>query len=231
MKRIPTMKRITVLLAEDHMVVREGLRTLLEAEGDIKVVGEAETGRQAVALARKLRPAVVVMDIAMPLLNGLEATRQILKAVPGAKVLILSAHSDDAYVEQVIALGAAGYLLKQTSAHVLSKAVREIQKGNAFFSPAIARRLRNHYRQSSDQGKLVKKKGAGLSSREMEVLQLIAEGETNKRIAVELGISVKTVEKHRQRLMEKLNIHDTAGVTRYAIAAGIIESSVQVTIV
>ena len=225
------MKRITVLLAEDHTVVREGLRTLLEAEGDIQVVAEAETGRQAVELAKRLRPAVVVMDIAMPLLNGLEATRQILKAVPGARVLILSAHSDDAYVEQVTALGAAGYLLKQTSAHVLSKAVREVQKGNTFFSPSIARRLHNRYGQSPDPGERVRKQGTRLSSREVEVLQLIAEGQANKEVAVELGISVKTVEKHRQRLMEKLNIHDTAGLTRYAIAAGIIESSVQLTIV
>jgi DNA-binding NarL/FixJ family response regulator len=231
MKRTLAMKRITVLLAEDHTVVREGLRTLLEAEGDIQVVAEAETGRQAVELAKRLRPAVVVMDIAMPLLNGLEATRQILKAVPGARVLILSAHSDDAYVEQVTALGAAGYLLKQTSAHVLSKAVREVQKGNTFFSPSIARRLHRHYGQSPDPGERVRKQGTRLSSREVEVLQLIAEGQANKEVAVELGISVKTVEKHRQRLMEKLNIHDTAGLTRYAIAAGIIESSVQLTIV
>lgn len=231
MKRVIAVQRITVLLAEDHTVVREGLRTLLEAEGDIQVVGEAATGRQAVKLAKKLRPAVVVMDIAMPLLNGLEATRQILKAVPGAKVLILSAHSDDAYVEQVIALGAAGYLLKQTSAHVLSKAVREVQKGNTFFSPSIARRLHNHHGQPPDQGGLVRLHGTRLSSREVEVLQLIAEGQANKQVAAELGISVKTVEKHRQRLMEKLNIHDIAGLTRYAIAAGIIESSVQLTIV
>ena len=225
------MKRITVLLAEDHMIVREGLRTLLETEGDIQVVGEAETGRQAVELTKKLRPAVVVMDIAMPLLNGLEATQQILKAVPRAKVLILSAHSDDAYVEQVTALGAAGYLLKQTSAHVLSKAVREVQKGNTFFSPSISRRLHDYYGQSSNPGERVRKQGTRLSSREAEVLQLIAEGQANKQVAVELGISVKTVEKHRQRVMEKLNIHDTAGLTRYAIAAGIIESSVQLTIV
>ena len=231
MKRVTARKCITVLLAEDHTVVREGLRTLLESEGDIKVIGEAETGRQAVNLAKKLRPAVVVMDIAMPLLNGLEATRQILRAVPGAKVLILSAHSDDAYVEQVTALGAAGYLLKQTSAHVLSKAVREVQKGNTFFSPSIARRLQYHHKQSPGHGERVRKKKSRLSSREAEVLQLIAEGRANKQVAVELGISVKTVEKHRQRLMEKLNIHDTAGLTRYAIATGIIESSVQLTIV
>ena len=137
------MKRITVLLAEDHEIVREGFRCLLKHEPDIEVVGEAETGRQAVQLTRKLRPAVVVMDIAMPLLNGLEATRQIRKECPDTKVLILSAHSDDAYVEQVAALGAAGFLLKQTSSHVLATAIREIQKGNTFFSPAISKRLQD----------------------------------------------------------------------------------------
>jgi DNA-binding NarL/FixJ family response regulator len=220
-----TAKRITVLLAEDHTIVREGLRTLLEAERDIEVVGEAATGRQAVALTRKLCPAVVVMDIAMPLLNGLEATRQIRRAVPGTKVLILSAHSDDAYVEQVIALGAAGYLIKQTSSHFLSEAIREVQKGNTFFSPSIAKFLHNHYDASPDRVGLVKKKGDRLSSRETEVLQLIAEGAANKQIATELGISIKTVEKHRQSLMAKLDLHDTAGVTRYAIAAGFVEAS------
>ncbi len=225
------MKRITVLLAEDHMIVREGLRSLLEHEGDIEVVGEAQTGRQAVQLTRKLRPAVVVMDIAMPLLNGLEATRQILKAVPATKVIILSAHSDDAYVEQVIALGAAGYLIKQTSLQVLSKAIREAHKGNTFFSPSVAKRLRDRDRKSTDRGGQLKKKVACLSSREVEVLQLIAEGKANKEVAAELGISIKTVEKHRQHLLSKLNIHDVAGLTRYAISAGIIESSVQITIV
>jgi DNA-binding NarL/FixJ family response regulator len=231
MKPYPTPKRITVLLAEDHMVVREGLRTLMEAEGDIQVVGEVETGRQAVELAKKLRPAVILMDIAMPQLNGLEATRQILKAVPDAKVLILSAHSDEAYVEQVTALGASGYLLKQTSAHELSEAVRELHKGHTFFSPAIARRMRSRHGPSAERGEIARGKGVRLSSREAEVLQLIAEGRPNKQAAQELGISVKTVEKHRQNLMRKLNIHDTAGLTRYAIAAGIIESSVQLTIV
>jgi DNA-binding NarL/FixJ family response regulator len=213
------------------MIVRQGLRTLLEAEGDIDVVGEAETGRQAVQLTRKLRPAVVVMDIAMPLLNGLEATRRIREALPATKVLILSAHNDDAYVEQVIALGASGYLIKQTSAHVLSKAIREVQKGRTFFSPAISKRLRARARKSPDAEGARKSERAGLSSRELEVLQLIAEGKANKESAAELGISIKTVEKHRQHLMEKLNIHDTAGLTRYAISTGIIESSVQLTIV
>jgi DNA-binding NarL/FixJ family response regulator len=222
------MKKITVLLAEDHEIVREGFRKLLEAEADLEVVGEAQTGRQAVALAKKLRPAVVVMDIAMPLLNGLEATRQIRKAIPGTKVLMLSAHSDDAYVEQAIAFGAVGFLLKQTSAHDLSRAIREAHKGNTFFSPSIGKRLHD---QKSPAVGAPRKRVARLSSREMEVLQLIAEGEPNKQVASELGISIKTVEKHRQSLMQKLNIHDVAGLTRYAIGAGIIESSVQLTIV
>ena len=225
------MKQITVLLAEDHMIVREGLRALLAAEADVEVVGEAQTGRQAVQLTKKLRPDVVVMDIAMPLLNGLEATRQIRRAVPTTRVLILSAHSDDEYIRQVILLGAAGYLIKQTSADFLSKAIREVHKGNTFFSPSIANRLRDLSLASPEGSGALKKKKTALSSREMEVLQLIAEGKANKQVARELGISIKTVEKHRQHLMSKLDLHDTAGLTRYAIAAGIIESRVQMTII
>ncbi len=226
-----TAKRITMLLAEDHMIVREGLRRILEIELDIEVIGEAANGRQAVDMARKLRPCVIVMDIAMPILNGLEATRQIRQAAPDTKVLILSAHSDDAYVERVTALGAAGYLIKQTSAQFLSEAIREVQKGNTFFSPSIARRLRHQNKKLLDRKGLPKAKGANLSSREVEVLQLIAEGEANKQIAVELGISIKTVEKHRAHLMRKLDIHDTAGLTRYAITTGIVECNVPLTIV
>jgi DNA-binding NarL/FixJ family response regulator len=223
------MKKITVLLAEDHQVVREGFRSLLEHENDIEVIAEAETGRQAVQLTRKLRPAVVVMDIAMPLLNGLEATRQIRKDFPGTKVLILSAHSDDAYVEQVSVLGAAGFLLKQTSSDNLATAIREVEKGNTFFSPSISKRVRDRSRKSADRGDSATK-GNRLSSREMEVLQLIAEGKPNKQVAAELGVSFKTVDKHRQHLMSKLDIHDVAGLTRYAIAEGIIESTVRLTI-
>ena len=224
-------RRITVLLAEDHEVVREGIRKLLEAESDIKVIGDAATGRQAVAMARKLRPDVVVMDIAMPLLNGLEATRQIRQAIPDARVLILSAHSDDAYAEKAMALGAMGYLIKQSSADLLSEAIRAVQKGKTFFSPTIAKRFHQRRQKSLDRKGQPKTTGVRLSSREMEVLQLIAEGRANKQVAAELGISTKTVEKHRGHLMQKLDIHDTAGLTRYAIAAGIIESSIQSTII
>jgi DNA-binding NarL/FixJ family response regulator len=202
----------------------------LEHERDIEVVGEAATGREAVQLTRKLAPAVVVMDIAMPGLNGLEATRQIRRSFPATRVLILSAHSDDAYVEQVTELGAAGFLLKQTSSHDLATAIREVQKGNPFFSPAISKRAHEHGQKSLARGGNFKPKSNRLSSREVEVLQLIAEGRPNKQVAAELGVSFKTVDKHRQQLMGKLNIHDIAGLTRYAIREGIIENSVQVTI-
>ncbi len=225
------MKLITVLLAEDHMIVREGFRRMLELENDMEVVGEAQDGRQAVALVKKLHPAVVLMDIAMPQLNGLEATRQILKAVPATKVLILSAHSDDAYVNSAVESGAMGFLLKQTSSHVVCEAIREVQKGKTYFSPSISRRRDRLNPQLPDRAGRLNKKAAQLTSREMEVLQLIAEGKANKETAAELGIGMKTVEKHREHLMQKLAIHDTAGLTRYAISAGIIESSVQLTIV
>jgi len=224
-------KKITVLLAEDHLIVREGFRGLLKGEYDIEIVGEAETGRQAVQLTKKLRPNVVVMDIAMPQLNGLEAARQVMEALPATRIIMLSAHSDDAYVEQATAAGAVGYLIKQTSSHDLCKAIREVQKGHTFFSPSIDKHLKHQYEKLAKQDGLSKKRSAGLSAREAEVLQLIAEGKANKETAAELNISIKTVEKHRQHLMEKLNIHDTAGLTRYAIASGIIESSVQLTII
>lgn len=225
------MKPITVILADDHVVVREGLRSLLELEDDIEVVGEARTGREAVQLTKKLLPTVVVMDISMPLLNGLEAARQILASLPDTKILILSAHGDDVYVEQVAELGVAGYLVKQTSAVVLAKAIREVHKGNTFFSRSIAKRL-GHLQQVSPHGATgrQKKNSVKLTPRELEVLQLIAEGSANKQSAAELGISIKTVEKHRQSLMNKLDIHDTAGLTRYAIAVGIIEGGVRLVI-
>jgi DNA-binding NarL/FixJ family response regulator len=221
---------ITVLLAEDHVVVREGLRSLIESDGDIKVVGEAVTGRDAVALTKQLRPNVVVMDIAMPLLNGIQATQQILSEFPKMKILILSAHADPEYVDQLMALGVMGYLTKQTSAEMVGRAVREVHSGGTFFSPAVAKHLRDHYLKPSLSHRSFKRNNVRLTSRESELLQLIAEGHVNKQIASELSISIKTVEKHRQHLMEKLNIHEIAGLTRYAIAAGVIESSTQKTV-
>src|ERR1700691_926663 len=179
------MKRITVLLAEDHMIVREGFRKMLELEDDFEIVGEAQDGRAAVALAKKFRPEVVLMDIAMPLLNGLEATRQLLKTVPTTKVLMLSAHSDDAYVKNATDSGAMGFLLKQTSAHEVCRAIREIHQGKTFFSSSVSLRLNRLNPQSSGRVRRLDKKAAHLTSREMEVLQLIAEGEANKQIASE----------------------------------------------
>jgi DNA-binding NarL/FixJ family response regulator len=219
------MKKITVLLVDDHTVVRQGLRALLKTEEDIEVIGEAENGRQAVALARKTPPDVVVMDVAMPLLNGLEATRQILKSMPSTKVLVLTSYSDDECVEQLMRAGAAGYLIKQTAANELLKAIREVQRGNAFFSPSIAKRLRDHCREAFTTGQPSRRAGE-LTSREFEVLQLIAEGFSNKQIAGELSISIKTVEKHRQQVMNKLNIHDVAGLTRYALSKGMVERAI-----
>jgi len=223
------MKKISVLLVDDHTVVRQGLRALLQAEEDMEVAGEAENGRQAVGMARKDPPDVIIMDIAMPLLNGLEATRQILKNQPSAKVLVLTSYGDDDCVTQLMKAGAVGYLIKQTAANELLKAIREVYRGNAFFSPAIAKRLRDQCREAFTTGSATGKLGE-LTSRESEVLQLIAEGFSNKQIAAELGISIKTVEKHRQQVMNKLNIHDVAGLTRYAISKGLVERSMPVQI-
>ena len=223
------MKKIKVLLADDHALMREGCRMMLELETDFEVVGEAQDGRQAVDLANNLQPDVALMDIAMPSLNGLEAARQIHKAIPATKVLMLSGHSEDAYVQAATEAGAAGFVLKENSAQEVRQAIREVHQGKKYFSPDIVR----HF----DRRKLPLPSGAGgrnpppvhLTSREMEVLQLIAEGNANKQTAAELGIHFKTVEKHRGHLMEKLDIHHTAGLTRYAIRAGIVVNGVTLT--
>lgn len=219
------MRKIRILLADDHTVVRQGLRALLSAEADFEVVAEAENGRQAVQMARELAPEVVIMDIAMPVLNGVEATRQICRSAPGIKVLVLSTYCNDEYVQQVTEAGACGYLIKQTAVNDLTKAIREVQKGNAYFSPVIARRLRDHCRDTLVAGDRRKRLPGHLTTRESEVLQLIAEGRLNKQIAAELSISIKTVEKHRQQVMNKLGIHDIAGLTRHAMAKGIVEGA------
>jgi DNA-binding NarL/FixJ family response regulator len=225
------MKRISVLIVEDHTLMREGLRAMLELEPDFDVVGEAQDGRNGIAMAMKLSPDVMLMDIAMPKLNGLEASRQLVKLVPGIRIIMLSAHCDDAYVKSAVDSGAAGFLLKQDTAHDVCKAIREVHRGGIYYSASIAKRfIRINPKVHGRSGEM-QRKASALTSREMEVLQLIVEGKTNKESAGELGISIKTVEKHRGHLMNKLDIHDTASLTRYAMAAGIIENSTQNTII
>jgi DNA-binding NarL/FixJ family response regulator len=223
------MSNTTVLLVDDHNIVRQGLKALLLAEGDITILGEAQTGREAVQMATQLHPAVVIMDLAMPRLNGSEATRQILKAVPTTKVIVLSSYGDDEHIQHALSCGAAAYLLKQTAAAELVQAIREVRKGNAFFSPPIAKRLRERSIQpaAAPTAEPVAPimADADLTQREAEVLQLIAEGYANKQIADELSLSVKTVEKHRQQVMQKLGIHNIAGLVRHAVKKGIIESN------
>jgi DNA-binding NarL/FixJ family response regulator len=218
------MTTISVLLVDDHTIVRQGLRALLNAEKNITIVGEAQTGREAVELAGQLRPMVVIMDLAMPRLNGAEATRQILKVAPSVKVIVLSTYGDDEHVQQALTAGAAAYLLKQTAAEDVVGAIREVTKGNAYFSPAIAKHLREQTTQPGSEP--AKTPEVELTQREAEVLQLIAEGYANKQIAAELNLSVKTVEKHRQQVMQKLDIHNIAGLVRHAAAKGIIEANI-----
>ena len=217
------MRKITVLLVDDHTLMRQGVRALLQAQSDIAIVGEAGTGRQAVERTKVLKPDVVVMDIAMPLLNGLEATRRILKQNPSSRVLILSSYGDDEYVHQLTEAGAAGYLLKDSAVTDLVKAIREAHQGRSYFSPPIARRLMEHFRERLVRGVPVRKRTDLLTPRETEVLQLIAEGKANKQMAGELGLGIKTIEHHRQQVMKKLNIHDIATLTRYALSKGIVE--------
>jgi DNA-binding NarL/FixJ family response regulator len=224
-------RRITLILAEDHPVVLQGLRALLNADRRFTIVGEAENGREAVEMARIFRPDVILMDIAMPVLNGLEATRQILAANPAARVIVHSAHGDDEYIDSAIAAGAVGFLEKQTSAEFLARAVREVAKGSTFFSPTIARRLSLDPRKPRDRDGMPKAANPRLTSRESAVLQLVAGGSVNRQVAVALGISLKAVEKHLERVMDKLKITETAGLMRCAVAAGLIEGGVQLTII
>jgi len=219
------MKQINVMVVEDHAVVRQGLCAILGNDCRFKVAGQAQNGREAVRLAQTLQPDVVLMDIGMATLNGLEATRQILADNPAAKVLILSAHSGRDNVERMIAAGVAGYVDKESSAEILTHAIYEVAQGRKFFSDVIARHLHENPNTPSGGAGLKKPNHAALTSREAEVLQLVAEGATNKLVAAELSISIKTVEKHRHALMRKLKIHDIAGLTRYAITTGVIEGT------
>ena len=222
------METLNILLAEDHLLVREGLRLLFDSQKDLKIICEAEDGREAVKMAKQHKPDIIVLDIAMPKLNGIEAARQILAAMPKIRIVILSAHADDAYLEKALALGVSGYLIKQTSASILTKVIRDVAKGGTYFSPSLSKRL-SLFQKGQNSAILKKRSNANLTSRETEVLQLIAEGMANKQTASELRISIKTVEKHRQSLMDKLHLHDTAALTRYAISSGMIENSIQVT--
>src|SRR3954462_11560504 len=216
---------IKVLVVDDHPVFREGLKLLLNSAGDIEVIGEADNGRQAVQMAQQLRPDVILLDVAMPILNGMEASRQILRDLPTARVLILSSYRDDEFVKTALSNGVAGYVAKHSATKEVLDAIREVYAKNNYFSSSIAKRLNNLVRNRFQAGKTGDWDVPHLTSRETETLQLIAEGHGNKQIAAILGISVKTVEKHRQQLMEKLNLHDIAGLTRYAISRGMVEAS------
>jgi two-component system response regulator NreC len=215
------MEKIRVFLVDDHTVVRQGLRRILESDEEIEIVGEAGDGRTAIDLVQKLRPHVVVMDVAMPELNGIEATRQILKRVEGAKVLVLSMHGDDIYVRQALKAGARGYLLKDSEDLDLIKAVKAIRGGGSFFSPPVSKVVLSGYLGDKADGD-AEDSVARLTDREREVLQLIAEGKTNKEVAHALSVSVNTVETHRKHIMEKLDLHNTAELVRFAIRTKIV---------
>jgi two-component system, NarL family, response regulator NreC len=215
------MSRLRILLADDHTVVRQGLRKILEARPQWEVVAEAADGREAVKQAEEVKPDVAIVDVAMPLLNGIEAVRQIARKAAGTRVLVLSMHNDEAYVTQMLRAGAAGYLLKDSADVDLLQAVEAVASGKSFFSPAIARVIADDYvRQLEDRG--ASDRYELLSEREREIFQLIAEGKTNKEIAALLFLSPSTVDTHRSRIMEKLDVHSAAEIVLYAVRKGVI---------
>lgn len=206
-----------ILLADDHVLVRQGFKMILSAQPDLQIVGEAGNGREVLELAEKLQPDLVIMDVTMPELNGIEATRRLSDVAPRARVLALSMHKDAVYVREILRAGARGYLLKDSAAEDLIAAVRSVAKGEAWLSPTVSDAVLTDYRRHvTDPLDL-------LTSREREVLQMIAEGKTNKEIATTLNLSVYTVEAHRGRVMEKLNLHSTGELVRFALRAGLID--------
>jgi two-component system, NarL family, response regulator NreC len=207
---------LRILLADDHLIVRQGLKTLLEHEHHT-VVGEAGDGREAIQLAQKHHPDIAIMDLAMPMLNGLDATREILKVSPETRSILLTMHTEDPYVVEALRAGVRGYLLKTQATSDLMQAVREVSIGSIYLSPGISRAIVDAYLAKTDFPP------DPLTPREREVLQLVAEGKTTKEVAAILGVSVKTAESHRTRLMEKLDIHETAGLVRYAVRRGLIQ--------
>jgi DNA-binding NarL/FixJ family response regulator len=211
------MKRIRILLADDHAVVRQGFKMILGAQSDMEIVAEAGNGREAVESAEKLRPDIVVMDVAMPELNGIEATRRITDASPHTRVLALSMHKDSVYVREILRAGARGYLLKDSPAPDLLAAVRAVASGEGYLSPAVSNAVLDDYRRH------VTNPIDLLTSREREVLQMLAEGKTNKEIAGVLNLSVYTVDAHRGRIMEKLNLHSINELVRFAVRNGLID--------
>lgn len=211
------MKRIRILLADDHAVVRQGFKMILGAQSDMEIVGEAANGREAVERAEELRPDIVVMDVAMPELNGIEATRRLAGSVPHTRVVALSMHKDSVYVREILRAGARGYLLKDSPAGDLVSAVRAVASGQSYLSPAVSNAVLDDYR------KHVTNPIDLLTSREREVLQMLAEGKTNKEIAGVLNLSVYTVDAHRGRIMEKLNLHSINELVRFAVRNGLID--------
>jgi two-component system response regulator NreC len=214
------VKKIRVLLAEDHTIVRQGISALLRSEPDIEVAGEASDGLEAVELAKKLLPDVVLMDIAMRNLNGLEATRKIKKLLPHTKVLVLTMYDNEEWIFQILKGGASGYLIKDSAMTDLTSAIRAVHQGDSYLSPSISKKVIDEYIRKAEMGE---KSGLEnlLSGREREILQLIAEGHSVPQIASLLCISKKTVEAHKNHIMEKLNIRDKVGLIKYAIRTGL----------